>query len=143
MPFPIYSLFLILKFDYPRLNIFNITYMSLLPEIPMKEKADKPNLKQDLSALRKKTKRIEDSRTLIKAKSREKGNVIKEQQDRQIELAKNRDDWKAKSKEHEKKRIEAEDKYTQVASLLKMKEEQLREILNEFEEFKKKRRLKN
>jgi chromosome segregation ATPase len=104
----------------------------------MKEKVDKPNVKEETRALRKKTKRIEESRASIKTKSREKGKVIKAHQDRLAELEKNRDDWKAKCKEQEKERINANDKYKQVAALLQMKEEQLREILKEFEESKKK-----
>ncbi len=103
----------------------------------MKEKADKPNVKAETRALRKKAKRIEESRASIKAKSREKGKVIKAHQDRQTELEKNRDDWKAKCKEQKKARLDADDKYKQVAALLEMKEERLREILKEFEELKK------
>lgn len=109
----------------------------------MKEKADKPNVKEETRALRKKTKRIEESREAIKAKSREKGKVIKAYQDRQTELEKNRDDWKAKCKEQEKARRDADDKYKQVANLLNIKEEQLRETLREFEELKKKYPPKN
>ena len=108
----------------------------------MKEKADKPNIKEETRALRKKTKRVEKSRALIKAKSREKGKAIKAYQDHQTELENNRDDWKAKCKEQEIQRKDAEDKYKQFATQLNIKEEQLREILNELEELKKKRPLK-
>jgi hypothetical protein len=104
----------------------------------MKEKADKSIIKEEARALRKKAKRVEESRSLIKAKSREKGKIIKAQQDRQAELEQNRDDWKAKCKEQERGRIEADNNYKQVAALFEMKEEQLREILREFEELKKK-----
>jgi hypothetical protein len=123
-------------------KFLNITSTPEL-EIAMKEKADKQNAKEEAHALRKKTKRLEDSRASIKAKSREKGKVIKAHQDRQTELEKNRDDWKAKCKEQEKARIEADDKYKQVAALLDIKEEQLKAILKEFEESKKKYPLKN
>lgn len=104
----------------------------------MKEKIDKPNIKEETRVLRKKTKRIEESRASIKAKSREKGKIIKAHQDRQTELEKNRDDWKAKCKEQKKERMNAENKYKQVAALFDMKEEQLKDILKEFEELKKK-----
>lgn len=104
----------------------------------MKEKINNPNVKEETRALRKKAKRLEESRLSIKAKSREKGKIIKAHQDRQTELEKNRDDWKAKCKVQEKERIAADDKYKQVAALFDMKEEQLKEILREFEELKKK-----
>lgn len=104
----------------------------------MKEKANKPSVKEEARALRKKSKRIEESRDSIKAKSREKGKIIKAHQDRQTELEKNRDDWKAKCKEQEKERLNAENNYKEIAYLLNMKEEQLRETLKEFEELKKK-----
>lgn len=107
-------------------------------EILMKEKADKPNINEEKSILRRKTKRVEESRAAIKAKNREKGKIIKAHQDRQTELEINRDDWKAKCKDQEKERMNADDKYKQVAALLGMKEEKLREILKEFEELKKK-----
>lgn len=119
------------------LNILDITHTPV-SEIPMKEKIDKPNIKEETRALRKKTKRVEESRASIKAKSREKGKIIKAHQDRQTELEKNRDDWKAKCKEQEKERVNAENKYEQVAALFNMKEEQFKEILKEFEELKKK-----
>ena len=109
----------------------------------MKEKSDNLNVKAEARTLRKKTKRLEDSRASIKIKSREKGKVIKAHQDRQTELEKNRDDWKTRCKEQEKARIEAEDKYKHVATLLDIKEEQLKEILKDFEESKKKHPLKN
>lgn len=109
----------------------------------MTEKTDHSNIKEEARALRKKTKRIEESRASIKAKNSEKGKVIKAHQDRQTELEKNRDDWKAKCKEQEKERINADDKYKQFAILLGMKEEQLREILKELEELKKKHPLRN
>ncbi len=104
----------------------------------MKENADKPNIKQEARELRKKVKRVEDSRSSIKAKNLEKGKTIKAQQDRKKELEQNRDDWKAKCREQEKERIDTDEKYKRVATLLEMKEEELRKIMEEFEELKKK-----
>jgi hypothetical protein len=109
----------------------------------MKEKIDKSNVREEARILRKKTKRIEESRALIKVKSREKGKVIKAYQDRQTELEKNRDDWKAKCKEQEKERIRTDDKYKEVVALLNMKEEHMKKILQEFAELKKKHLPKN
>lgn len=104
----------------------------------MKKKADKPNIKEEARALRKKTKRIEESRSLIKSKNREKGKIIKAYQDRQTELEQNRDHWKEKCKKEELERMELDEKYKHIAALFEMKEEKLREILKEFEELKKK-----
>jgi chromosome segregation ATPase len=104
----------------------------------MKEDSDKPKIKEEARALRKKVKRVEDSRSSIKIKSREKGKTIKAHQDRQKELEQNRDDWKAKCKTQEKERIDIDDKYKKVAALLEMKEEELRTIMEEFDELKKK-----
>lgn len=104
---------------------------------------NKPNIKEEARSLRKKTKRVEESRSLIKTKSREKGKIIKAHQDRQKELEQNRDDWKAKCKERERERIEADNKYKEMAALFEIKEEQLREIMKEFEELKKKYPPKN
>jgi chromosome segregation ATPase len=104
----------------------------------MKKDTDKPDIKAEARELRKKVKRIEESRSSVKAKSRKKGKTIKTQQDRQKELEQNRDDWKAKCKKEEKERIETDEKYKQVATRLEMKEEELRKITEEFEGFKKK-----
>lgn len=106
----------------------------------MKKKTDKSDIQEEARSLRKKTKRVEESRSLIKAKSREKGKIIKLQQDRQAELERNRDDWKAKCKEQEKGRIEVENHYKVLADQLQMKEEELRKMLKELEELKKKPR---
>jgi len=104
----------------------------------MKEKVNKPNIKEETRALRKKAKRIEESRSLLKTKNREKGRTIKAYQDRQAELEQNRDDWKAKCKKEEIERTELDKKYKKIAALFEMKEEKLREILKEFEDLKKK-----
>lgn len=104
----------------------------------MKEKTTKSNIKEETRILRKKTQRLEQSRALIKDKSREKAKIIKLHQDRETELKKNRDDWKAKCKVQEKECVNINEKYKEVAALLEMKEVTLREILSEFEELKKK-----
>jgi hypothetical protein len=104
----------------------------------MEDKTAKPNIKEDARSLRKKTKRIEESRCLIKAKNREKGKIIKLYQDRQTELECSRDQWKIKCKQEEIERMELSEKYKHIAALFEMKEEQLREILREHEELKKK-----
>ena len=104
----------------------------------MNEKTDLSTLKEEARAQRKKSKRIEDSRASIKAKNSEKGKIIKAHQDRQTELEQNRDDWKTKCKEQEKERIHADNKYEQLAALFNMREEELREILKELVDLKKK-----
>src|ERR1700681_402310 len=109
----------------------------------MKENASKSNIKEEARELRKKVKRVEESRSSIKAKNREKGKTIKAYQDRQKELKQNRDDWKAKCKEQEKERIDTDNECKRVAALLEMKEEELRKIIDEFEELKKKHSPKN
>jgi chromosome segregation ATPase len=104
----------------------------------MKKKSDISNIKEEARALRKKAKRIEESRSLIKAKSREKGKIIKAYQDRQSELEKNRDDWKTKCNDQKRKRIEADKRYENLAAMFEMKEEELKDIMKEFEDLKKK-----
>jgi chromosome segregation ATPase len=104
----------------------------------MEQKNDNSNAKDEARNLRKKVSRLEDSRSSIKDKNREKGKTIKGYQDRQYELEENRDKWKTKCKEQEKECDELSQKYKYIASLFEMKEEELRKILNEFEELKKK-----
>lgn len=104
----------------------------------MEPKIEKSKPKDEARALRKQVKRIKQSRSSIKTKNREKGKIIKAHQDRQCELQKNRDDWKAKCKEREEECADLDKKYKQVAALFEMKEEQLKDILREFEELKKK-----
>lgn len=104
----------------------------------MNENTEKPNIKQEVRELRKKVKRVEESRSSIKTKSCEKGKTIKAQQDRQRELEQNRDDWKAKYKEQQKRLSDTDEKYKRLAALLEIKESELREIIDEFEELKKK-----
>lgn len=99
-----------------------------------------PRAKEEASTLRKKIKRIADSRASIKAKNREKGRTIKAYQDRQVELEQNRDEWKAKCKQEQKERLEADKKYKEIATLFEIKEEQLKALIKEFEELKKKNR---
>lgn len=88
--------------------------------------------------MRKKIKRMEESRSLIKAKNRKKGTDIKKSQDRQKELKESRDKWKVKCKLNEKECAELKEKHAYIASLFDMKEEQLRRVLKDFEELKKK-----
>ncbi len=104
----------------------------------MNEKTNKSSINKEARMLRRQNKRIEESRSLIKAKNHEKGKIIKAHEDRQTELAQNRDEWKAKCKEQERQCAEAEKNYKHVAGLLNIKEEQLKEILREFEKLKKK-----
>jgi chromosome segregation ATPase len=104
----------------------------------MKQKKEKTDAKTETRALRKKIKRIEESRSSIKGKNREKSALIKKTQDRQKELEESRDQWKAKCKQSEKETAEVTKKYAYLASLFDMKEEQLREILDSSEELKKK-----
>lgn len=103
----------------------------------MNEDRNELNIKDEARALRKKIKRVEESRSTIKDKSREKGKTIKAYQDRQKELEQNRNDWKAKCKEQEKQCIETIEKYKQTAASLEMKEVELQKIMDEFEELKK------
>jgi hypothetical protein len=70
----------------------------------MKQK--KENTAEETRLLRKKVKRIDKSRALIKIKSSEKAKIIKASQDRQKELQENRDEWKAKCKEQERENVE-------------------------------------
>jgi chromosome segregation ATPase len=102
------------------------------------KKKDNSEIKEEVRELRKKAKRIEESRSLIKAKNRKKGEIIKTYQDRQGELEQSRDSWKAKYKAQEKDCAEMEKQYKKMAALFEMKEEQLKEILTEFQELKKK-----
>lgn len=104
----------------------------------MKDETDKTKIKEDARSLRKKTKRLEESRSLIKSKNREKGRIIKAYQDRQTELEHNRDHWKEKCKQEEIEHMELDERYKHISALFEIKEEQLRDILKEFQELKKK-----
>ena len=104
----------------------------------MEPKKNISNAKEEARNLRKRVNRIEESRSSIKDKNREKGKTIKAYQDRQNELEQNRNSWKTKCKDKEKECDELAQKYRYIASLFEMKEEQLREILEEFEDLKKK-----
>lgn len=104
----------------------------------MEEPNITPNSKAKAHVLNKKVKRLEKSRCLVKQKNREKRKIIKSYQDRQVELKQNRDKWKEKCKEQEKEREELDKKYKHIANLFQIKEEQLMEVLKEFEELKKK-----
>jgi chromosome segregation ATPase len=104
----------------------------------MEQKNEKLDVKEEARILRKKIKRVEESRSAIKNKNREKGTVIRKSQDRQKELEDSRNQWKAKYKEKEKESTEISEKYAYIASLFEIKEEQLRQVLKDFEELKKK-----
>jgi len=104
----------------------------------METKNEKSNLKDEARELRKKVKRLDDSRALIKAKNKEKAGAIKAYQDREVELKESRDEWKAKFKEQEKRNIEQAKKLNEIASLARIKEEQLKKIIEEFDDLKKK-----
>jgi uncharacterized coiled-coil DUF342 family protein len=88
--------------------------------------------------LRKRIKRIEESRDSTKAKSREQAKELKALQKRQQELIENRDSWKTKCKEQNSKNDELSYTLRKVAEQLQVTEEQLREVLDEFNELKKK-----
>lgn len=94
--------------------------------------------KEQPHTLRKKIKRIDESRTALQAKNREKAKAIKAYQDRELELRENRDSWKNKYKEKEKENDELNEKLKSLANALEMKEEQLQAIRNEFNKVKKK-----
>lgn len=104
----------------------------------MKKETKKSDSKAEARTLRKKIKRVEESRSSIKDKNREKAAVIKASNDRKRELEESRDQWKAKCKQKEKEALELEEKYAYLANLFDMKEEQLRQILDDIEELKKK-----
>lgn len=99
---------------------------------------DKTNSKEKPGLLRKKIKRLKVSRDTGQARNREKAKIIKAYQDRETELKNNRDNWKDKSKEKEKENEELKEKLKLIASTLKITEEQLQEVRDEFNEVKKK-----
>ena len=104
-----------------------------------KEKKNK-NIREEARLLRKRLKRIEDSRSSTKEKSREKSKTIKAYQDRQKELEENRDKWKKKCKEQGKENDKLRDDIKRLANQLQMSVEDLEKIKNEFNELKKKSR---
>lgn len=99
---------------------------------------DKTNSKEKPHTLRKKIKRIEESRSTIQAKNREKAKAIKAYQDRETELKNNRNNWKGKCKEKEKENEDLKEKLKLIASTLEITEEQLQQVRDEFNEVKKK-----
>lgn len=104
----------------------------------MEQKKEKPDAKKVTRELRKKIKRVEESRSSIKDKNRDKGTIIKKTKDRQKELEESRDLWKSKYKQSEKEAAEIAEKYAYMASVLEVNEEKLRQILDNVEELKKK-----
>ena len=81
------------------------------------EQKEKSVIKEEARSLRKKVNRVEQSRSLIKAKNREKGTIIKKLEDRQRELEESRDHWKIKFKQKEEESSELQKKYAYIASL--------------------------
>jgi hypothetical protein len=104
----------------------------------MEHKQDKSEEKKETRSLRKKIKRVEESRSSLKDKNREKGIAIRKSKDRQKELEESRDLWKEKYNQSEKEATELVEKYAYLASLFNVKEEQLRNVLGDIEELKKK-----
>ena len=114
----------------------------------MKEKTEKKtisDLKEESRALRKKSKRVEESRDAIKTKNLKKSKIIKSYMDRQTELEDNRDSWKAKYKESEKARIKSEEALLEskkalqeISARFNLKEDELAQMLAEVRELKKK-----
>lgn len=104
----------------------------------MNQDSPKPSPKEEARLLRKQLKRIENSRSLTKAKSRDKSKTIKAHQDREQELKENRNMWKIKCKEQEKENDKLRDDLKQLANQLQISEEDLQKIRDEFNELKKK-----
>jgi chromosome segregation ATPase len=124
------------KLAYARKIFINLSITTL--QKAMEQKKEKSDAKKETRELRKKIKRVEKSRSSIKDKNRDKGTIIKKSKDRQRELEESRDHWKAKYKQSEKETAELTQKYAYLASLFNMKEEQLKQILDDVEELKKK-----
>src|SRR5208282_3572284 len=104
----------------------------------MKQNKETTQPKEQPFVLRKRIKRIEQSRDSVKSKSREQAKSLKAQQKRERELIDNRDDWKVKCKEQECKNEGLNNTLKQVAEQLQVTEEQLQQVLDEFNELKKK-----
>jgi len=100
-------------------------------------KNETSNTKAETRSLRKRFKRVEQSRDSMKDKNREKGTTIKKLKDRHKELEESRDQWKAKYKQSEQENSDLAEKNVQLASLFNLKEEQLENLLDDFEELKK------
>ena len=96
-----------------------------------------PDSQEEPRLLRKKITRLTGSRDSIKVKSREKSKVIKAHQDREQELKENRDHWKARCKEQEKKNEELSRGFKKLADQLEVTEEELQQVLDECNELKK------
>jgi chromosome segregation ATPase len=104
----------------------------------MKNAKKKLDATKEVRSLRKKVKRIEESRSSAKDKNREKSTVIKKCKDRQKELEESRDLWKTKYQQSEKESAELAEKYSYLASLFNTKEEQVKQLLDDIDELKKK-----
>lgn len=101
-------------------------------------KQDQKKIEEKPYILRKKLKRIEDSRSASQDKNREKAKAIKVYQDRETELKNNRDNWKVRCKEKEKENEDLKKKLKLIASAFEISEEQLQQVRDEFNEVKKK-----
>lgn len=119
---------------FPYLNSYK--HSTPMAEELMKSDKQEPNEKPHI--LRKKIKRVEESRSVVQAKNREKAKAIKAYQDRETELKENRDNWKVKCKEKEKENEELNEKLKHLADTLEITVEQLQQIRDEFNEVKKK-----
>lgn len=96
------------------------------------------DLKAELRALRKKIKRLEESRSLNKHKNSEKGKTIKAYQDREVELKQSRDRWKNECKVQEKENEILAREVNKLTNDLKDKEKELLQIRDDFNKLKKK-----
>lgn len=105
------------------------------------EATEKPKKKkEDLCALRKKTKRFEQSRDNLKSKNREKSISIKKLKDRLAELEFSRNQWKEKSYRAEKKCRIKETELNQAARERDSLKTECDQLKHEVENFKKKRK---
>jgi hypothetical protein len=86
-------------------------------------KNETSNTKAETRSLRKRFKRVEQSRDSMKDKNREKGTTIKKLKDRHKELEESRDQWKAKYKQSEQENSDLAEKNVQLASLFNENEE--------------------
>lgn len=95
-------------------------------------------LKKELRALRKKLKRVVDSRTAIKAKAYKKSVAIKAYQDREVELKCGRDSWKHKFQKMKVTLASSEDQCKKQLLKIKLIEDELNVLIEQRENVKKK-----
>ncbi len=104
----------------------------------MKQSKETTQPKEQPYLLRQRIKRIEQSRDSVKSKSRELAKSLKAKQKREVELIDNRDSWKTKCKKQMSENEDLKSAHRKVAEQLQITEEQLQQILDEFNELKKK-----